>query len=80
MKSDRQFRCTVLTATDSELHDSFVVHSTAAIRPNHLKGLLGVLIGVVLYKRCEQQVAVIGSPLPRLGGEPSSETNLEEQP
>ena len=48
MKSTRQFRCTLFTATDSELHDSFVAHSTVAIKPNHLKGLLAALIGVVL--------------------------------
>ena len=48
MRSDRQFRCTVLTATNSELQDSLVARSTVTIKPNHLKGLLAALISVVL--------------------------------
>jgi len=48
MRSGRQFRCTVLTATNSELQDSLVARSTVTIKPNLLKGLLVVLISVVL--------------------------------
>ena len=48
MRSARQFRCTVLTGTDSELQDSFVSCSTVTIKPNYLNGLLVALISVVL--------------------------------
>jgi len=48
MRSDRQLRCTGLTATNSELRDSLVARSTVTIKPNHLKGLLATLISVVL--------------------------------
>ena len=48
MKSARPFRFTVLTSTDSELHDSFVAHSIMTIKPPYLKGLLLALISVVL--------------------------------
>jgi hypothetical protein len=45
MRSGRQFRCTVLTATNSKLQDSLVARSAVT---NLLKGLLVVLISVVL--------------------------------